>query len=94
MFQLMDKEIITIIDHSRALKRDFIYNMITVLEKGIQAFIYINYKIFDKHRCSSPTGSFFCSLHQYFELERPKGHYLEFVVHLYHSEIWLILIYG
>ena len=59
MFQLMDKEIITIIEQQKVLKRDFLYNMITVLEKGLQAFIYINCKIFDKHRFSSPTGSFF-----------------------------------
>ena len=50
------------INQQKALKRDFIYNMIYSSKKGFQAFIYIYYKIFDKHRCSSPTGFFlaFC----------------------------------
>ena len=28
-------------------------------KRGFQAFIFVYYKSFDKHRCSSPTGSFY-----------------------------------
>ena len=46
-------------DIPNALKRDCIYNIDMLFsKKGFQAFIYIYYKSFDVHRCSSPTGSF------------------------------------
>ena len=58
---------------AKALKRDFIYNMIySSRKKGLR-----RYKIFDKHRLAQ-----FSVLHQYFVVERHKGHYLEVVVHL------------
>ena len=48
-----------VIDQQKVLKRDFIDNMIySSSKKSFQAFIYIYYEMFDKHRCSSPTDLF------------------------------------
>ena len=45
-------------DKPKALKRDSIYNIDNVvLEKGFQAFIYIYFKSFDIHICSSRSCS-------------------------------------
>ena len=73
-------------------------------KKGFQALIYINYKSFDIHICSIQTGSFLHILHQSFEVERPKGHWSEVVVHLYifanlvvawlYYELFLINLYS
>ena len=47
-------------DNPKALKRDSIYNIDMLFwKKGFQAFIYIYYKSFDMHICSSRTGSFY-----------------------------------
>ena len=47
-------------DKPNALKRDFIYNIDMLFQKkGFQTFIYMYYKSFDIHICSSRTGSFY-----------------------------------
>ena len=47
-------------DKEKALKRDSINNIDMMFKKkGFQAFIYIYYKSFDIHVCSSLTGSFY-----------------------------------
>ena len=47
-------------DKPKALKHDSIYNIDMLFwKKGFQAFIYISYKSFDIHICSSRTGSFY-----------------------------------
>ena len=49
-------------DQQKGLKPDCTYNMKYSSRKrvsGIYICIYSYYKIFDKHRCSSPTGSLY-----------------------------------
>ena len=46
-------------DKPKALKRDSIYNIDMLFwKKGFQTFIYIYYKSFDIHICSTRTGFF------------------------------------
>ena len=47
-------------DKQRALKRDFIYNMMYSSKKVFQAFIniYYMYKLFDKHYVLGPLAHF------------------------------------
>ena len=62
-------------DKQNALKHDCIYNIDMLFEKkGSQAFIYIYDKSFDKHKYSSPTGSFYTFCILSLEIERPKVH--------------------
>ena len=50
----------TYTDKERGLKLDSITNIDTFFqEKMFQTFIYINYRTFNKHRCSNPTGLFY-----------------------------------
>ena len=53
------------------MKRDYSYN-IGVLEKGLQAFIYIYYKSFDI-QMFQPDWLILRILHQSFEIERQRS---------------------
>ena len=58
--RLYKLEIVSTKDKPNALKRDSIYNIDMLFwKKGFQTFIYIYYKSFDIHICSSRTGSFY-----------------------------------
>ena len=69
------------IDQLEALKRDFIYNMIHSSKKEFHAFIFFTIKYLTNTDVPARVAPFFLRSHQYFEVERPKGQYLEVVVH-------------
>ena len=60
-------------DKPKALKRDSICNIdMLFYKKGFQAFIYIYYKSFDIHICSSRTGSLYAFYINRLKLKDPK----------------------
>ena len=86
MCSTQSKPLSSCIGQLKALKRGFIYNIIYMYSSRKKSFRHLfifTIKYLTNTDAPARLAHLFCVFRQYFEEERPKGNYLEVVVHLY-----------